>query len=164
MFALGGGRDARPTAAGTAALPYVNRALPSVAPLPGIAHSPAPASCRLSRGHLAPGGGRDARRTAAGTAALHYINRALPSVAALPGIAHSPAPASCRLSRGHPASGGGRDARRTAAGTAALPYINHTASTSTITCVRGIFCCAAYTSIVRSNVFSFSRLADFSTK
>src|SRR6185503_16826927 len=114
MFALGGVRDARPTAAGTAALPYVNRALPSVAPLPGTPPSPAPASCRLSRGHLAPGGGRDARRTAAGTAALHYIN--------------------------------------------------HTASTSTITCVRGIFCCAAYTSIVRSNVFSFSRLADFSSK
>jgi hypothetical protein len=121
-----------------------------------------PAGC--PEGMFALGGGRDARRTAAGTAALPYVNRALPSVAALPGIAHSPAPASCRLSRGHPASGCGRDARRTAAGTAALPYINHTASTSTITCVRGIFCCAAYASIVRSNVFSFSRLADFSTK
>ena len=31
----------------------------------------APASCRLSRGHLALGGERDAHRTAAGTAALH---------------------------------------------------------------------------------------------
>ena len=43
-------------------------------------------------------------------------------------------------------------------------YINHTASTSTITCERGIFCWAAYASIVLSNVFSFSRLADFTTK
>ena len=36
----------------------------------GNLQSVAPASCRLSRGRLAPGGGRDARRTAAGTAAL----------------------------------------------------------------------------------------------
>ena len=50
------------------------------------------------------------------------------------------------------------------AASAALPYINHTASTSTITWERGIFCCAAYASIVRSKVFSFSRLADFTTK
>jgi len=44
------------------------------------------------------------------------------------------------------------------------PHINHTASTSTMTCVRGIFCSAAYASIARKNVFSFSRLGDFSTK
>lgn len=36
----------------------------------GNLQSVAPASCRLSRGRLAPGGGRDTRRTAAGTAAL----------------------------------------------------------------------------------------------
>ena len=43
-------------------------------------------------------------------------------------------------------------------------YINHTASTSTITCERGIFCWAAYASMVLSKAFSFSRLADFTTK
>jgi hypothetical protein len=43
-------------------------------------------------------------------------------------------------------------------------YINHSASTSTITWVRGIFCWAAYASRARNVVLSFSRLGDFSTK
>lgn len=43
-------------------------------------------------------------------------------------------------------------------------YISHNASTSTITCVRGIFCAAAYASMERSSVLSFSRLGDFRTR
>ena len=67
-----GGR--RRTAAGTAALPYSQPGTPIRCTLPGIARSPAPASCRRPEGISALGGGRDARRTAAGTAALRYIN------------------------------------------------------------------------------------------
>src|SRR5208282_5121686 len=43
-------------------------------------------------------------------------------------------------------------------------YISHTASTSTITCVRGIFRAAASASIDRNSVFIFSRLGDFRMK
>ena len=46
----------------------------------------------------------------------------------------------------------------------ASSHINHNASTSTITCVRGIFCWLAYASMARSVVLSFSRLGDFKTK
>src|SRR6185312_8505314 len=44
--------------------------LPELPPIHSCSELVAPASCRLSRGRLAPGGGRDARRTAAETAAL----------------------------------------------------------------------------------------------
>ena len=43
-------------------------------------------------------------------------------------------------------------------------YISHTASTSTITCVRGIFRAAASASMARSSAFIFSRLGDFRMK
>ena len=43
-------------------------------------------------------------------------------------------------------------------------YISQSASTSTITCVRGIFFWAACASIARKVVLSFSRLGDLSTK
>jgi len=45
-----------------------------------------------------------------------------------------------------------------------LSHINQTASTSTITCVRGILCSAAWMSIDLRVELSFSRLADFKTK
>ncbi len=43
-------------------------------------------------------------------------------------------------------------------------YISHSASTSTIIWVRGIFCLAASANISRKRLFSFSRLAAFRTK
>src|SRR5208282_5450965 len=45
-----------------------------------------------------------------------------------------------------------------------LPHINQTASTSTMTWVRGIFCSTAWISIDLSVALSFSRLVDFRTK
>src|SRR5579862_3157708 len=43
-------------------------------------------------------------------------------------------------------------------------YISHTASTSTITCVRGILRAAASASMARRSAFIFSRLGDFRMK
>jgi hypothetical protein len=43
-------------------------------------------------------------------------------------------------------------------------YMSQTASTSTITCVRGIFCSTAKMSIDLRVALSFSRLGDFKTK
>ena len=40
-------------------------------------------------------------------------------------------------------------------------YINQSASMSTITCVRGIFCCAAYASIARNVVLKLLAAGGF---